>query len=78
MNTLLLTFISLSVLFVVYGIFKIFVLAREYNYRRSVFDHRGEGRDTYSYRRSTSEPHVEGRDTERRREDRRTEYLSMA
>ena len=46
MNTLLLTLLSLSVLCTLYGVIKIFLFARDYNYRRSVFDNRVEGRKT--------------------------------
>jgi hypothetical protein len=46
MNTLILTLLSLSALIVFYGMIKIFILAREYNDRRSVFDHRIDGRKT--------------------------------
>ena len=44
MNSLLLTLLSLSALCTFYGIIKISLFAREYSYRRSVFDHRVEGR----------------------------------
>ena len=44
MDTLLLTLTSLSALITLYGVVKIFFFARDYNYRRSVFDHRVEGR----------------------------------
>jgi len=46
MNSLLLTLLSLSVLITLYGVVKIFLFARDYNYRRSVFDNRVAGRKT--------------------------------
>lgn len=62
MNTLLLTLLSLSALCTFYGVIKLLLLARDYNYRRSVFDDRVEGRRRPERR------------TERRSDDRRISF----
>lgn len=44
MNALFLTLLALSVLSTVYGMIRILYLARQYNYRRSLFEQRVSGR----------------------------------
>ena len=46
MNTVLLSLLGLSALFVIYGSIRDSFLAREYFYRRRVFEHHLDGRKT--------------------------------
>ena len=46
MATILLTLLSLTMLVMLYGIFRFVILAREYSQRRRAFDNRVNGRNT--------------------------------